>query len=211
MKHLKRGLITIFILICVSLLAFFVYRMVDSDATLVSDGIEYNEKIYNKFRLDELPENYFIETINYSKTIRCGTLIQSSLHTFHNDNSLNALFEENSSALGPSFGWIYIREDYVFPTVYNSEVISIELESTESINITEQETIDVVVSYIKNRDDISFLFPIEEYGSYGLNIHYKDSPVYEDIGGVWNGKYMYNDEYLEWAKTEEYSEWVNTT
>lgn len=184
--------------------------MVNSEAKLVPDGIEYNEEIYNKFRLDELPENYFIETINYSKTIRCGILIQFSLHAFYNDNSLDALFEENSSALGPPLGWIYIKEDYIFPTVHNSEVISIELESTEPIIITEQETIDAVVSCIKNRDDISLLFPIEEYGSYGLNIHYKDSPVYEDIGGVWNEKFMYNDEYWEWTKTEEYEEWVNS-
>lgn len=210
MKHVKRVLILIFTWILISLLVFFVYRIVNSEAKLVSDGIEYNEELYNKCRLDDLPENYFIETINYSKTIRCGTLIQFSLHTFYNDNSPDALFEENSSVLGPPLGWIYIREDYVFPTVHNSEVIYIELESTESTIITEQETIDTVVSCVKNRDDISKILSVEEYGSYKLYIHYKDSPVYEDIGGVWDRKYMYNDEYWEWTKTEEYEEWVNS-
>lgn len=210
MKRLKFVLILIFTLTAILFLVFFAYRVANSEAKVISGGIEYNEKIYNKFRLNELPENYFMENVNYSKAIQCGTLIQTPLYAFHNDNALGALFEEDHSALGPSLGWVYIREDYVFPTIHNSEVISIELESTESINITEQETIDVVVSYIKNHDDISLLFPIEEYGLYGLNIHYKDSPVYEKIGGVWNEKYMYNDEYWEWTKTKEYEEWVNS-
>lgn len=223
MKIFKKILLSILCIVILSLIAFTGYRMILSEAKIVpnekngySSCIEYNgKKYYGNICDSALPDNYYSEDVNEERLTYCRDGKPVSFITFSiygiGDNS-DMLFFPNYGVLGPSVGWIYIREDYVFPTVQNSEVAYIELgfHPEESIFLYDEETINKVVDCIKIREDISEIISIEKYGNYKLYVHYKDAPVYEQIGGIWAGKYMYEDEYWAWTETDEFWEWVES-
>lgn len=219
MKIFKKILLSILCIVLLASTAFIGYRMILSEAKIDaihnSDKespytcyIEYNGKKYYEQYLLDFPDNYYPEDIKekrltYCREISPWSFITFSIYGFENDGAINMLFRPNNGILGPSGGWVYICEDYVFPTVQNSEISYIELEfsSKESILFTDEEAITKIAGCIKKREDVSNILPVEEYGIYGLYVHYKDAPVYEHIGGIWGGKYMYEDEYWEWVES----------
>lgn len=236
MKIFKKILLSILCISFLSSIVFIGYRMILSKAKFVTTGninknelytrhintngncLEYNDKKYYEVGYYDLPKNYDYEEIKNDRLTYCResnllSFITYSIFGFKNDNSINMLFRNNHGIFGSSEGWIYIREDYVFPTIKNSEVYYIELgfPPEKSIFLYDEKTINKVVDYIKNRKDISEIFSIEKYGAYKLYVHYKDAPVYEKIGGVWGGKYMYQDEYWTWTETDEFWKWVEST
>lgn len=223
MKIFKKIFLSVLCLSVLFLAAFIGYRMVFSEAKIDSirnsDGksdftyyIEYKGKKYYEYSLidfSEIYDNYLFEEskderLTYCRHIKPFNFITFPIYGYGENNDI--LFRYNHGILGPPVGWVYIREDYIFPTVQNSEVSYIELgfHPRELIFLKDEDTIHKIVDSIKSREDISKILPIEEYGNYGLYVHYKDAPVYEYIGAVWDGKYMYLDEYWAWVESDEY-------
>lgn len=216
MKTFKKILLIILCISGLSLTIFIGYRMISSEAKMLSVRnsnresdftyyIEYKGKKYCEYSLLDFAENYDNynleerkdERLTYCKHIKPFSFITFPIYG-HGDNN-DILFRYNHGILGSQVGWVYIREDYIFPTVQNNEVSYIELQfsSKESIHFTDEETVNKVIDCIKKRGDISDIFSIEKYGIYKLMVHYKHAPVCEYVGAIWDGKYMYRDEY--WA------------
>ncbi len=159
--------------------------------------IEYQGVKYYESSLLNLPDFYSYNELNEKKIANCRftmPLITFSIYSYQSDENIDMLFRKNSSVLGPSGGWVYIREDYIFPTIDNSEVLYVELEGGSSIAFHDEKFNRTVVDYIKRRGDLSELFPIEKYGSGIINVYFADSPVHERIGVLSTDGYIYMDE-----------------
>lgn len=215
----KKILLIVLCIVLLTLTVFMGYRMISAEAKLVPEGksnyyIEYkDQKYYGETFSLALPDNYELEDINeerltYYKDAKPLSFITFSIYGI--GNSSDMFYEPNYGVLGSSIGYIYIRENYIFPTVQNDEVSYIELDFSkkESIIFTDEKTVNEVVEGIKNREDISKIFSIEEYGAYRLLVHYKGAPVCEYVGAIWDGKYMYLDEYDAWTETDEFKKLI---
>lgn len=206
MKVLKRILLSILCISVLSLAIFIGYRMISSDAEILalrsndkkSDFtyyIEYNGRKYDEYSLLDFSENYnnyYLEEkkderLTFCKHIKPFSFITFPIYGYGENNDI--LFRRNNGILGPLVGWVYIRDDYIFPTVQNNEVSYVELQFSpkESIIFKDEETVNMVIDCIKKHEDISDIFSIEKYGIYKFIVHYKGAPVCEYVGAIWDG------------------------
>lgn len=182
---------------------------------IIYNGEEYYQlrDYYNDVKKDYkapsfLPASpYFCEEVSFDEFIyvkesdtTCGA---EPLYKLNNDANTDVLFEKNNSAWGPSYGWYYYKKDYVFPTIKNTQVKELLLQRRDVDGsaivgdydiVDDRSVIDKVIAAINVKADISQLLSKELYGDWvGLLIRYEDSPLIEDVGGIYEGKFKYLD------------------
>lgn len=211
MKMVRKILLSVLCISLLSLTAFIGYRNAVAEAQMdrvknyrpdyeYTDYIEYKGVRYYK-NDDFLPGQYRQndlekERLTYAKD-RTSPFFTYSVYSYENDDIPDML---QLNSIWVSLGTIFIREDYILPTVKDSSVSSVEIQkyqSDETIVFNDEDTISRAVDFIKNHEDVSNLFSVEKYGNYSLYLHYDDAPVYELIGSIsqTDGKFEYFENY----------------
>lgn len=206
MKMFKKILLSVLCISLLSSIAFIGYRYAVAEAQrgrVKNYKPDYEYTDYIEYKGVRYYEDYFLpgqyrqndlkkERLTYAKG-RTSPLFTYSVYSYENDDTPDML---QLNSIWISLGTIYIREDYILPTVENSSVSSVEIQkyrSEETMVFNDEDTINRVVDCIKNHEDVSNLFSVEKYGNYSLYLHYDDAPVYELIGSIsqTNGKFEY--------------------
>ena len=112
--------------------------------------------------------------------------------TFNNDSQNNFLYVPNDSFVGPSSGWLYVKEDCEFPTLYNSEV-KVLYVGRNLIVLENTDDYSDIIECIKKHKDFTYFLPDEYKESWKeLYVQYEDSPLYECVATDDNGNIVWN-------------------
>lgn len=136
----------------------------------------------------EHPYIYFDNDLNTEKMYSRTSLIYSNLFsakrvcTFCNDPQKNLLYEPNSTFVGSVYGDLYIKENFVFPTLDNAAVKSIFVYYSAEMIPLEKENYTEVIRCIQEHTDFTQYIPAPYRQNWnGLYIQYENSPLYECI------------------------------
>lgn len=112
--------------------------------------------------------------------------------TFNNDSKNNFLYIPNDSFIGASYGWLCIKENAKFPTLYNSDVKSLYV-GRNLIFLENTDDYSDIIECIKNHEDFTQFLPDKYKESWKeLYIQYKDFPLYECVATDDNGNIVWN-------------------
>lgn len=111
--------------------------------------------------------------------------------TFNNDPQKNFLYVPNDSFVGTSFGWLYVKENCEFPTLYNSEVKALYI-GRNLIVLENTDDYSDIIECIKNHEDFTHFLPDEYEGNWKeLYVQYEDCPLYECVASEDNGNIVW--------------------